>query len=114
MKDSIISSNQFLSVRSRLRQKIVKLLKQSNEALEDISLNEDTEAEGAVDYSDEIDDYEEKLKKKANKLNKAQPLMTLVLDTHFYTFQHYIDLYTLLYTSIIFKWFESERVSNLL
>lgn len=112
MKDSIIS-NHCLSVRSRLRQKIVKLLKRDSEVIEDISLNEDTEIEDAADFSDEVEEYEEILKKKANKVSKVQPLMSLVLDTHYYTFQQYIDLYTLLYSSIIFKWFDSERVSLL-
>jgi hypothetical protein len=61
---------------------------------------------------DEIEALEQRFSKRTTK-KEPQALMTLVLGDHFLTFQDDKDLFTLLYTSIIFKWFASERVSVL-
>ena len=59
----------------------------------------------------EIVNLENKIYEKATKNGKSEPLMTLINDTHFLSFQQNSDLFTLLYSSIIFKWIKSEKVS---
>ena len=61
----------------------------------------------------EIVNLENKIYEKTTKKGKgkSEPLMTLINDTHFLSFQQNSDLFTLLYSSIIFKWIKSEKVS---
>jgi len=63
------------------------------------------------EIEDEIAQLENKIYSNTKKPQKEE-LMSLVLDSHFLTFQNEKDIYTLLYTSIIFKWIKSEKVSK--
>jgi hypothetical protein len=62
---------------------------------------------------DDEEDLEKMLLEKAKlRNNNEESSLKLVHDTHFLTFKQTTDLFTLLYTSIIFKWIKSERVSE--
>lgn len=67
-----------------------------------------------VEDPEEID-LEKLLLEKANRVKSPEdePELSLVHDTHLLTFQQTTDLFTLLYTSIIFKWIKSERVRTI-
>jgi hypothetical protein len=60
--------------------------------------------------------HKSKNKKNKNKEPKEQKEPVLrqePISEHFFTFQLPSDVYTLLYTSIVFKWIQTERVNKL-
>jgi len=73
--------------------------------------SEDHELNEIVNLEQKI--YEKSVKKEGGK-SESEPLMTLITDTHFLSFQQNSDLFTLLYSSIIFRWIKSEKVCILL
>lgn len=98
------------TARTLLRHKLLSILgviKTENQSTNKVNL--DLADDNASEISDSIENIENKIKNKKTKINEE--LMTLVLSDHYYTFQRNIDLFTLLYSSIIFKWLCSERVS---
>ena len=78
---------------------------EEHEEQEDKSENESEEKEQNEDNDndDEDSDNEEKKQKDIKLLKNA-------ISEHYYTFQYPKDLYTLLYTSLIFKWFDTTKI----
>ena len=56
------------------------------------------------DKNEEEDEAEDKSEQKNLKLLKNS------ISEHYYTFQYPKDLYTLLYTSLIFKWIDTTKI----
>ena len=98
-----------------------------NENEEDIDDNEDLEENEELQEDDEeIDEMEEqeeqedksekeseeKEQNEENEEKKPKDLNLLknAISEHYYTFQYPKDLYTLLYTSLIFKWFDTTKI----
>lgn len=73
-----------------------------------LKTTEDEELNEIVNLEKKI--YEKTTKKEKGK-SEPEALMTLINDTHFLSFQQNSDLFTLLYSSIIFRWIKSEKVS---
>ena len=98
-----------------------------NENEEDIDDNEDLEEneelqedDEEIDEMDEQEEQEDKSEKESeekeqneeNEEKKPKDLNLLknAISEHYYTFQYPKDLYTLLYTSLIFKWFDTTKI----
>lgn len=113
------NKNYLLTLRTKFRKRMVstllgvKDLKNTNDQL--IKASEE-EPQTNIQYKEEPEeiDLEKLILEKANRVKNTEnePSMTLVHDTHLLSFQQTTDLFTLMYTSIIFKWIKSEKVSN--
>lgn len=120
-----LSRNSLLTLRTRMRQRMVKALldnvnKENNAQNGDktkaaISQLNNKKINKVEDESESEDEYEKKIIENANRntTNNTEATLSLVTDTHFLSFQQDRDLYTLLYSSVIFKWIKSERVSSI-
>ncbi len=117
-----INQPYFKSLRTRQKEKLFELLgykKSHNEINQNKTSNDfsDNQSESndidnsLSELSDETDSIHEIEAKIQNKNTiKSDQKMTLLNSEHSITFQHYIDLYTLLYSSIIFRWLKSDKV----
>lgn len=120
-----LSRNSLLTLRTRMRQRMVKALldnvnKENNAQNGDktkaaISQLNNKKINKVEDESESEDEYEKKIIENANRNTtvNTEATLSLVTDTHFLSFQQDRDLYTLLYSSVIFKWIKSERVSSI-
>ena len=94
-----------------------------NEELEENEeLQEDDEEMDEIEEQDEQEDKSEKEseEKEQNEDNENEEneekkqkdlnLLKNAISEHYYTFQYPKDLYTLLYTSLIFKWFDTTKI----
>lgn len=110
------------SLRTRQKEKLFELLgyRNSNNSIQlneesahtsnDLSESNDLD-NSPSELSDDTDSIHELEAKIQNKNStQSDQLLTLLIPDHFVAFQQYIDLYTLLYTSIIFRWFKSDKV----
>ena len=79
---------------------------EEQEEQEDKSEKESEEKEQNEDNENEDNENEENDEKKPKDLN----LLKNAISEHYYTFQYPKDLYTLLYTSLIFKWFDTTKI----
>lgn len=130
-KSTNISRPQFnFNIKNRLNNKLIRLqFSNKNNSNNKTKLNtnnyinKSTDTFSNTDYSklnrnkkvvetenDNIEALELKLLNKANNIKNQQQILTLVLGDHYITFQLERDLYTLIYTSIVFKWFNNEKV----
>ena len=66
--------------------------------------NEENNDDDNKDKNEEEDEAEDKSEQKNLKLLKNS------ISEHYYTFQYPKDLYTLLYTSLIFKWIDTTKI----
>ena len=104
------NNNKLKTTRTKLRHRLLNILGIINTENQSANqVNDELVDDNDSEISDSIEKIENKMKNKKDKNNEE--LMTLVLSDHYYTFQRNIDLFTLLYSSIIFKWLCSERVS---
>lgn len=112
--DSYLSVSKYKTLKNRMKERVLKAYFRKsinqNINLDENSLHEDALPEEESEEYDEIQEIEDKLNNRKKQNDNNGGLMRLVLGDHFLTFQYDRDLYTLLYTSIIFKWFASERV----
>lgn len=106
------------TLRSKIRKRMVSTLlglKNNEENIqnekENLNKNSQISKKELIEDPEEID-LEKLLLEKANRIKNPEnePVLSLIHDTHLLTFQQTTDLFTLLYTSIIFKWIKSERV----
>ena len=79
---------------------------EEQEEQEDKSEKESEEKGKNEDNDNEDNENEENDEKKPKDLN----LLKNAISEHYYTFQYPKDLYTLLYTSLIFKWFDTTKI----
>ena len=83
-----------------------ELEEQEEQEQEDKSEKESEEKEQIEDNDNENSDSVEKEEKKPKDLQ----LLKNAISEHYYTFQYPKDLYTLLYTSLIFKWIDTTKI----
>ena len=100
---------------------------ENNEVEEDIEGEEENdleedEKEGKEGKEEKEDNNEEKMdlekekkekkdgKEKKNERQEDIKLLSDPINDHYYTFQYPKDLYTLLYTSLIFKWMDTTKL----
>ena len=91
---------------------------ENDENEEEEEFEEDEEDEEGEDKNEEkIKEKKEKMEKKEKKTKneeeKKQKIMQPLskpINEHYYTFQYPKDLFTLLYTSLIFKWIDTTKL----
>ena len=85
-------------------------LQEDDEEMEEMEEQEEqedkSEKESEEKEQNEDNENEENEEKKQKDLN----LLKNAISEHYYTFQYPKDLYTLLYTSLIFKWFDTTKI----
>ena len=87
------------------------------EDIENEELEEDSEEEESEEEEKEEKEEDEKKEKNNNKKDKGKEekhedikLLSNPITEHYYTFQYPKDLFTLLYTSLIFKWIDTTKL----
>ena len=87
------------------------------EDIENEELEEDSEEEESEEEEKEEKEEDEKKEKNNNKKDKEKEekhedikLLSNPITEHYYTFQYPKDLFTLLYTSLIFKWIDTTKL----
>ena len=78
---------------------------EDNEEKEDIEENEEEEEQSKEGVNEQNNEEEEE-----EKEHKDINLLKNSISEHYYTFQYPKDLYTLLYTSLIFKWIDTTKI----
>ena len=78
---------------------------EDNEEKEDIEENEEDEEQSKEGVNEQNNEEEEE-----EKEHKDINLLKNSISEHYYTFQYPKDLYTLLYTSLIFKWIDTTKI----
>ena len=81
--------------------------KQEEEEEEEEEENEEAESE---EKQDKNSDNEQNNEKEEQKEHKDLNLLKNAISEHYYTFQYPKDLYTLLYTSLVFKWIDTTKI----
>jgi len=88
----------------------------NEEELEEIEEKEEQEEDEEEANSDEEeqnkedDKNEQNSEKEESEEHKDLNLLKNAISEHYYTFQYPKDLYTLLYTSLIFKWIDTTKI----
>ena len=82
---------------------------EENEENKEIEDNESESDEKDNDNENEEEDDENNDEKNQNE-SKHPKLLQNSISEHYYTFQYPKDLYTLLYTSLIFKWIDTTKI----
>lgn len=92
-----------LRIKDRLKRNVVQKLKDSIKTLNNNAKN------NANNYDLSNDEKEKGLEnQEINYRNKNESI-----KDHYFTYNQKIELFTILYTSIIFKWIQMERVNKL-
>jgi len=71
---------------------------------------EEEEADNEEEQNKEDDKNEQNSEKEESEEHKDLNLLKNAISEHYYTFQYPKDLYTLLYTSLIFKWIDTTKI----
>ena len=83
---------------------------EEQEEQEDKSEKESKEEEHNEDKEEENDESDNEESEDKKKPKKDLKLLKNAISEHYYTFQYPKDLYTLLYTSLIFKWIDTTKI----
>ena len=85
---------------------------EEHEEIEEKDKQEEEEEEEAdnEDEPNKDSDNEQNSEKEEQKEHKDLNLLKNAISEHYYTFQYPKDLYTLLYTSLIFKWIDTTKI----
>ena len=83
---------------------------EEQEEQEDKSEKESKEEEHNEDKEEENDESDNEESEDKKKPKKDLKLLKNAISEHYYTFQYPKDLYTLLYTSLVFKWFDTTKI----
>ena len=83
-----------------------KELQEENEESEE----EEEEEEEEHDKEEKEEDNKEDTKEEKEEKHEDIKLLSNPITEHYYTFQYPKDLFTLLYTSLIFKWFDTTKI----
>ena len=83
---------------------------EENEDKEEEGENEEKEERNEKDNSSDNEQKEQSDEAEDNKKEKDLKLLKNSISAHYYTFQYPKDLYTLLYTSLIFKWLDTTKI----
>ena len=83
---------------------------EEQEEQEDKSEKESKEEEHNEDKEEENDESDNEESEDKKKPKKDLKLLKNAISEHYYTFQYQKDLYTLLYTSLIFKWIDTTKI----
>ena len=81
--------------------------KDKQEEEEEEEENEEAESE---EKQNKNSDNEQSNEKEQQKEHKDLNLLKNAISEHYYTFQYPKDLYTLLYTSLVFKWIDTTKI----
>lgn len=83
---------------------------EEQEEQEDKSEKESKEEEHNEDKEEENDESDNEESEDKKKPKKDLKLLKNAISEHYYTFQYPKDLYTLLYTSLVFKWIDTTKI----
>ena len=85
---------------------------EEHEEIEEKDKQEEEEEEEADNENEpnKDSDNEQNSEKEEQKEHKDLNLLKNAISEHYYTFQYPKDLYTLLYTSLIFKWIDTTKI----
>ena len=83
---------------------------EEQEMQEDKSEKESKEEEHNEDKEEENDESDNEESEDKKKPKKDLKLLKNAISEHYYTFQYPKDLYTLLYTSLVFKWIDTTKI----
>ena len=83
---------------------------EEQEEQEDKSEKESKEEEHNEDKEEENDESVNEESEDKKKPKKDLKLLKNAISEHYYTFQYPKDLYTLLYTSLVFKWIDTTKI----
>ena len=83
---------------------------EEQEEQEDKSEKESKEEEHNEDKEEENDESDNEESEDKKKPKKDIKLLKNAISEHYYTFQYPKDLYTLLYTSLVFKWIDTTKI----
>ena len=83
---------------------------EEQEEQEDKSEKESKEEEHNEDKEEENDESDNEESEDKKKPKKDLKLLQNAISEHYYTFQYPKDLYTLLYTSLVFKWIDTTKI----
>ena len=83
---------------------------EEQEEQEDKSEKESNEEEHNEDKKEENDESDNEESEDKKKPKKDLKLLKNAISEHYYTFQYPKDLYTLLYTSLVFKWIDTTKI----
>ena len=83
---------------------------EENEEQEDKSEQESEEKEEKEQNDNNDSDNEENEENEDKKKTQELKLLKNAISEHYYTFQYPKDLYTLLYTSLVFKWIDTTKL----
>ena len=78
-----------------------------DEEMEEESVEDDKESE---EKKNEIKEKKKEKNEEKEKKEKVLKLLSNPINEHYYTFQNPKDLFTLLYTSLIFKWIDTTKI----
>ena len=85
-------------------------IEENNEEDDDESEKESKEEEHNEDKEEENDESDNEESEDKKKPKKDLKLLKNAISEHYYTFQYPKDLYTLLYTSLVFKWIDTTKI----
>ena len=87
---------------------------ESNEKEDDEEMEENEEEDDDEENNDDDNDNKDKNEEENEAEDKSEQknlkLLKNSISEHYYTFQYPKDLYTLLYTSLIFKWIDTTKI----
>ena len=87
---------------------------ESNEKEDDEEMEENEEEDDDEENNDDDNDNKDKNEEEDEAEDKSEQknlkLLKNSISEHYYTFQYPKDLYTLLYTSLIFKWIDTTKI----
>ena len=78
--------------------------------MDELEEQEEQEDKSEKELEEKEQNEDNENEEKEGKKPKDLKLLKNVISEHFYTFQYTKDLYTLLYTTLIFKWLDTTKI----
>lgn len=103
----MVKSNILIRFRNKIKQRMInKLLKNNNTSENKKEIKQEVKARKDSHTSLKIENAQQK--SSSGELGQQESI-----KEHYFTFQLYNDLFTLLYSTLVFKWIQTDRVSNI-